>query len=159
MVPALSKPTFKGRLARVASVAPDFLGPAFELINSREPKLSQRALNSLIVGAGDIGVSAVTLGADLPPSLLQLSRLIYDASEERPESTLGKFQKGAEVFDPENYLRIASQAIGQGTLSPTGEDVDFAVRNIEEGIKALNLDEPKNMPLAPIGGPMFMPRL
>ena len=143
----------------MASVAPDFLGPAFELINSREPKLSQRALNSLIVGAGDIGVSVVTLGADLPPSLLQLSRLIYDAAEERPESTLGKFQKGAEVFDPENYLRIASQAIGQGTVNPTGEDVDFAVRNIEEGIKALHLDEPRNMPLAPIGGPMFMPRL
>lgn len=159
MAPALPKPTFKTRLAGVAPFLPDALGPGLELINSDEPDLMQKIRNAVYVGGGDIAISAKAGGYLLPTQLLQLSRLIYDAPEKEPGSTLARFQEGAEVFDPANYLRLASQAIGQNTLEPTGSDVDFAVENIEKGIKALNLDEPKNMPLAPIGGPMFMPRL
>lgn len=146
MEPAPYKPTFKGRLAGAAYLLPDALGPLSEFINSREPDLMQKIRNAVYVGGGDIGVSAVTRGADLPASLLQLSRFIYDAKEKDPESYLGKLQRGAEFLDPENYLRIASQAIGQNTLKPTGADVDYAVENIMDGYRALDMDEARPMP-------------
>jgi len=146
VAPTLPKPTFKTRLARVTPLLPDAIGPLSELINSDEPDPMQRIRNAVYVGGGDIGISAVAGGALLPPQLLQLSRFIYDAGEKDPESYLGKLQRGAEFFDPANYLRIASQALGQNTLKPTGADVDFAVENIMDGYKALDMDEARRMP-------------
>jgi hypothetical protein len=157
--------SFGSRTRRLAGKALpgllDSLGPAVELFaNPREPDPSQRALNSLIVGGGDLATSIVTGGLDIPAQLLQASRFIYNAAERDPDSAFGRLQRGAEVFDPANYLRIASQAIGQGTFDPQGEDVEYSKDAIKDGIKALNMDAPKYVPMAPsVGGPMFMPRL
>ena len=120
--------SFGSRTRRLAGKALpgalDSLGPVVELFNPREPDPNQRALNSLIVGGGDLAASILTGGLDVPNQLIQASRFLYNAAERDPDSALGRFQRGAEVFDPANYLRYASQAIGQGTFDPQGEDVE-----------------------------------
>ena len=157
--------SFGSRTRRLAGKALpgllDSFGPVVELFaNPREPDPKQRALNALIVGGGDLPTSVLTGGLDIPAQLIQASSLFYNADKRDPNSTLDRLQKGAEVFDPANYLRIASQAIGQGTFDPQGEDVEYSKDAIKDGIKALNMDAPKYVPMAPsVGGPMFMPRL